>query len=79
MLHSKLPGDLVDFITDFKPRDRDMKSPTAALVKEKMGYFAGEEHPVFWIKRNRWHPGKCGWAASAHVFQLFSFLKDTAT
>ena len=47
VLDSKLPGDLVDLIMAFKPRDRDMKSPTAALVKAMMGFFEGKEHPFF--------------------------------
>ena len=38
VLNSKLPGDLVDLIMAFKPRDRDMKSPTAALINEALAY-----------------------------------------
>ena len=73
VLKSKLPEDLVNLIMDFKPRDRDMKSPTATMIKTFCGYFEGEEHPFFWIVQKRWYPYM--WIASAHMFQLGQYTE----
>ena len=36
VLNSKLPGDLVDLILDFKPRDREMKSAAWEIAREQI-------------------------------------------
>ena len=75
VLNSKLPEELVDLIMAFKPRDRDMKSPTAALVKAMMGFFEGKEHPFFWNMRKSWYASS-GWLSYARMFQLGQYSES---
>ena len=36
VLESKLPQEFISPFMEYKPRDRDAKSPTAALIKDKL-------------------------------------------
>ena len=53
-LNRRVPQDVWDAILDMKPRDRNMSSPTAALIKSI-------PHEFFYELRARRLHAKCGW------------------
>ena len=53
VLESKLPQELASIIMDYKPRDREMKSSTAAVIKEKMLINSTDGEVTFYIIKQR--------------------------